>query len=57
MKKLLADNLTEDCYPDKGMRTLTIDFGFYISRQYGKKAKEEEQEEPQREREWRRRGV
>lgn len=45
MKKLLADNLTEDCYPDKELRTLTIDFGFYISRQYGKKAKEEEQEE------------
>lgn len=49
MKKLLADNLTEDCYPDKELRTLTMDFGFYISRQYGKKAKEEEQEEEQEE--------
>lgn len=51
MKKLLADNLTEDCYPDKELRTLTIDFGFYISRQYGKKengkAELEEQEEQQ----------
>lgn len=40
MKKLLADNLTEDCYPDKELRTLTIDFGFYITRKYSKVDKE-----------------
>ena len=40
MKKLLADNLTEDCYPDKELRTLTIDFGFYIARKYSKADKE-----------------
>ena len=36
MKKLLADNLTEDCYHDKELKTLTIDFGFYITRKYSK---------------------
>lgn len=40
MKKLLADNLTEDCYSDKELRTLTIDFGFYIARKYSKADKE-----------------
>lgn len=40
MKKLLADNLTEDCYPDKELRILTIDFGFYIARKYSKADKE-----------------
>ena len=40
MKKLLADNLTEDCYQDKELRTLTIDFGFYIARKYSKADKE-----------------
>lgn len=40
MKKLLTDNLTEDCYPDKELRTLTIDFGFYIARKYSKADKE-----------------
>ena len=40
MKKLMADNLTEDCYPDKELRTLTIDFGFYIARKYSKADKE-----------------
>ena len=40
MKKLLADNLTEDCYPDKELKTLTIDFGFYITRKYSKADKE-----------------
>lgn len=40
MKKLLADNLTEDCYHDKELKTLTIDFGFYITRKYSKADKE-----------------
>ena len=54
LKKILADNLTEDCYPDKELKTLTMDFGFYISRQYGKKeqqgSEQEEQEKEQEER-------
>ena len=32
LRELLDANLTGDCYPDPQMRTLTIDFGFYISR-------------------------
>lgn len=40
MKKLLADNLTKDCYPDQTLHTLTIDFGFYITRKYRKADKE-----------------
>ncbi len=34
---LLESSLTEDCYPDKALKTLTIDVGFYISRVYPKK--------------------
>ena len=30
MKKILANVLTDDCYPDKALRTLTVDFGHYI---------------------------
>ena len=29
---LLHSNLTDDCYPDPELKTLTIDVGFYISR-------------------------
>ncbi len=32
LRALLEANLTPECYPDPEMRTLTIDFGFYISR-------------------------
>ena len=32
VKKLLQDHLTESCYPDPLLHTLTVDFGFYISR-------------------------
>lgn len=31
LRKLLDGNLTPECYPDPEMRTLTIDFCFYIS--------------------------
>lgn len=34
VKSLLADHLTDECYPDKYFRTLTFDIGFYISREY-----------------------
>lgn len=50
LKKMLADNLTEDCYPDQTLHTLTMDFGFYTSRKCGKKENETqelEQEEQQ----------
>ena len=32
IKKLLKSKLTEDCYSDDELKTLTIDFGFHISR-------------------------
>jgi 5-methylcytosine-specific restriction protein B len=32
LKKLLKSQLTDSCYPDPELRTLTIDVGFYISR-------------------------
>ena len=38
MKAILAAKLTASCYEDNELRTLTIDFGFYISRKYNDKA-------------------
>lgn len=32
--ELLQSRLTDDCYPDPQLKTLTIDVGFYISRYY-----------------------
>ena len=40
LKKMLADNLTEACYPDQTLHTLTMDFGFYTSRKCGEKENE-----------------
>ncbi|MGX6443567.1 AAA family ATPase [Neobacillus sp. K501] len=37
---LLHSVLTENCYPDENLKTLTIDVGFYISRNYSKKSVE-----------------
>ena len=34
---LLKSQLTDTCYPDKELRTLTIDVGFYTSRNFSKK--------------------
>lgn len=34
LKALLKSQLTDDCYADDALCTLTIDFGFYISRRY-----------------------
>ena len=34
LKTLLKSQLTGDCYADEAFCTLTIDFGFYISRRY-----------------------
>lgn len=34
IKKLLKSKLTYNCYPDDALKTLTIDFGFHISRYY-----------------------
>lgn len=38
LKNLLASQLTETCYPDPELRTLTVDLGFFISRYFHKKA-------------------
>ncbi len=38
---LLKSQLTESCYPDPELRTLTIDVGFYISRSHNKTPSEE----------------
>ncbi|NLT49013.1 MAG: restriction endonuclease, partial [Clostridiales bacterium] len=35
--RLLKSQLTEECYPDPEYRTLTIDVGFYISRNFPQK--------------------
>ena len=35
--KLLQSQLTDTCYPDPELKTLTIDVGFYISRYYSQK--------------------
>lgn len=35
LSEILKSKLTDDCCPDKELKTLTIDVGFYISRQYG----------------------
>lgn len=37
MKAILAAKLTASCYEDNELRTLTVDFGFYISRKYNDK--------------------
>ena len=37
---ILRAYLTDDCYPDPEFRTLTVDFGFYISREYAKASPE-----------------
>lgn len=37
LKQMLQSLLTDDCYPDSELRTLTMDLGFYISTTYSKK--------------------
>lgn len=37
LKKMLIDHITDNCYPDPKLKTLTIDFGFFISRYLNKK--------------------
>ena len=32
MQNIIKECITDSCYPDSQMRTLTIDFGFYINR-------------------------
>ena len=36
LENLLVSQLTASCHPDKELKTLTIDVGFYISRYYNK---------------------
>ena len=38
LRKMLNAHLTESCYPDPQLRTMAIDFGFYISKYYSKQA-------------------
>lgn len=37
LENLFRSQLTEDCYHDPKLKTLTFDVGFYISREYSKK--------------------
>jgi 5-methylcytosine-specific restriction protein B len=37
LKQMLQSLLTDDCYPDSELRTLTMDLGFYISTTYSNK--------------------
>ncbi|MEC5270247.1 AAA family ATPase [Heyndrickxia coagulans] len=39
--QMLQSVLTDRCYPDKALKTLTMDMGFYISRFYTKKSTED----------------
>lgn len=40
LRNLLNTQLTDACYPDPALHTLTFDVGFYISRSYSKKEDE-----------------
>lgn len=42
--QMLQSVLTDCCYPDKALKTLTMDLGFYISRFYTKKSTEDHAE-------------
>ncbi len=44
LSELLRSVLTDDCYPDPEFKTLTVDVGFYISRDYSQKKSASEQE-------------
>ncbi len=44
LSELLGSLLTETCYPDPELKTLTIDVGFYISRYYSQKGSDAETE-------------
>lgn len=45
IRKLLADALTDFCYPDPKMKTATIDVGFYLCRFYLEESKAAQEEE------------
>ena len=38
---LFRSQLTDDCYPDPELKTLTFDIGFYVSRDYSKRGESE----------------
>ncbi len=40
LRELLKEQLTETCYPDPELKTLTVDLGYYISRCYRKDRKD-----------------
>ena len=41
LAKMLQDSLTDSCYPDPELRTMTVDVGFYISRYYSESTTQE----------------
>lgn len=45
IKGMLAEVLTDTCYPDPELRTVTLDVGFYLTRFYMEKKKSEENED------------
>ncbi len=45
LKNLLQAQLTDTCYPDPELRTLTIDVGFYISRYYSEEKETKQSED------------
>lgn len=44
IKKLLSSVLTDSCYPDPELKTVTIDVGFYLSRFYLEEARAAQEE-------------
>ncbi len=40
LKKLLSSELTDSCYPDNELTTLSMDVGYYISKRYNEKDNE-----------------
>ena len=45
LKHMLNEAMTDSCYPDPELRTLTIDIGFYISRYYSEESKKQNESE------------
>lgn len=45
IRKMIKDALTDSCYPDPAMRTVTMDVGFYLSRFYLEENKAAQEEE------------
>ena len=44
LKGMLESVITDSCYPDKELKTMTTDFGFFISNYYNKKEEDKEED-------------